>query len=70
MSAREVASRFAAEIGDGYGFAIVNFANPDMVGHTGVIPGRRRRRSRRSTRCLGEVVEAVDASRRGIAHHS
>ena len=24
--------------GDGYSFAVVNFANPDMVGHTGVIP--------------------------------
>ena len=23
---------------NGYGFAVVNFANPDMVGHTGVIP--------------------------------
>ena len=23
---------------DGYGFCVVNFANPDMVGHTGVIP--------------------------------
>ena len=30
-----------------------------MVGHTGVDPGRRRRRSRRSTRASGEVVEAV-----------
>jgi 2,3-bisphosphoglycerate-independent phosphoglycerate mutase len=38
MSAHEVAERFAAEIGDGYRFAVVNFANPDMVGHTGVIP--------------------------------
>ena len=28
---------------------VVNFANPDMVGHTGVDPGRRRRRSRRPT---------------------
>ena len=23
---------------DGYRFGIINFANPDMVGHTGVIP--------------------------------
>ena len=38
MSAPEVAERFAAAIGDGYASAIVNFANPDMVGHTGSIP--------------------------------
>ena len=38
MSAPEVADRFAAEIGDGYRFGIVNFANPAMVGHTGSIP--------------------------------
>jgi 2,3-bisphosphoglycerate-independent phosphoglycerate mutase len=38
MSASEVAERFCAEVGNGYRFAIVNFANPDMVGHTGVIP--------------------------------
>jgi len=38
MSAAEVARRFAGEIGDGYSFAVVNFANPDMVGHTGKIP--------------------------------
>ena len=38
MSAREVAARFAHEIGKGYRFAVINFANPDMVGHTGSIP--------------------------------
>ncbi len=38
MSAREVAARFADEIGKGYRFAVINFANPDMVGHTGSIP--------------------------------
>ena len=38
MSAEEVARRFVDEIGDGYAFAVINFANPDMVGHTGVIP--------------------------------
>src|SRR5438093_11016094 len=36
MSAAEVAARFEQALADdGYGFAIVNFANPDMVGHTG-----------------------------------
>ncbi|MBI2983348.1 MAG: 2,3-bisphosphoglycerate-independent phosphoglycerate mutase [Chloroflexi bacterium] len=38
MSAPEVARTFAQRIATGgYDFAIVNFANPDMVGHTGVI---------------------------------
>jgi 2,3-bisphosphoglycerate-independent phosphoglycerate mutase len=60
MSAREVAERFAAEIGNGYRFAVVNFANPDMVGHTGVIPAVVRA-VETVDECLGEVVEAVDA---------
>ncbi len=38
MSAPEVTRRFCAEVAEGYRFAIVNFANPDMVGHTGSIP--------------------------------
>jgi len=39
MSAGEVTSRFVEEIETGdYAFAVVNFANPDMVGHTGSIP--------------------------------
>jgi 2,3-bisphosphoglycerate-independent phosphoglycerate mutase len=38
MSAREVAAAFvAAWREDRPRFAVVNFANPDMVGHTGVI---------------------------------
>ena len=50
MSAAEVASRVAAELPNGYRFAIVNFANPDMVGHTGVIPA------------VVAAVEATDAA--------
>jgi 2,3-bisphosphoglycerate-independent phosphoglycerate mutase len=38
MSAVELADRFVAEVGSGYAFAVINFANPDMVGHTGSIP--------------------------------
>ena len=37
MSAPEVSRRFCAEVGNGYRFAVVNFANPDMVGHSGSI---------------------------------
>jgi 2,3-bisphosphoglycerate-independent phosphoglycerate mutase len=58
MSAPEVARRFAAEVGDGYSFALVNFANPDMVGHTGVIPAAVAA-VETVDRCLATVVEAV-----------
>jgi 2,3-bisphosphoglycerate-independent phosphoglycerate mutase len=58
MSANEVAERFCAEIGDGYRFAVINFANPDMVGHTGVIPAVVRA-VETTDRCLGRVVERV-----------
>ena len=56
MSAARSPTRFGAEIGDGYGFGVVNFANPDMVGHTGVIPA------------VVDAVETTDAlprARRG-----
>jgi 2,3-bisphosphoglycerate-independent phosphoglycerate mutase len=59
MSAREVAARFSDEIGKGYAFAVVNFANPDMVGHTGSIPAVTRA-VETTDACLGEVVEAVE----------
>ena len=59
MSADEVAHRFCDEIGQGYGFAVVNFANPDMVGHTGSIPAVVRA-VETTDRCLGRVVEAVE----------
>jgi len=39
MSAAQVAEQFDRALAeDGYGFAVVNVANPDMVGHTGSIP--------------------------------
>jgi 2,3-bisphosphoglycerate-independent phosphoglycerate mutase len=59
MSAPEVADRFAAALGDGYGFAIVNFANPDMVGHTGSIPAAIAA-VETTDRCLGRVVGAIE----------
>ncbi len=61
MSAREVASRFCDEIGTGYAFAVVNFANPDMVGHTGSIPAVTKA-VETTDKSLGEVVEAVQAA--------
>jgi 2,3-bisphosphoglycerate-independent phosphoglycerate mutase len=61
MSAPEVARRFCDEVGRGYAFAIVNFANPDMVGHTGVIPAVVDAVEAVDS-CLGQVVEAVHAA--------
>jgi 2,3-bisphosphoglycerate-independent phosphoglycerate mutase len=61
MSAREVAARFAAEVGNRYRFAVINFANPDMVGHTGSIPAVTTA-VEVTDECLGVVVEATHAA--------
>ena len=58
MSADEVAKRLVEEIGNGYAFCVVNFANPDMVGHTGSIPAVIQA-CETADRCLGRVVERV-----------
>jgi 2,3-bisphosphoglycerate-independent phosphoglycerate mutase len=59
MSAAEVADRFVEELGrDAYAFAVVNFANPDMVGHTGSIPATVKAVETVDA-CLGRVVAAV-----------
>jgi 2,3-bisphosphoglycerate-independent phosphoglycerate mutase len=59
MSAEELASEFESRIGDGYAFAVINFANPDMVGHTGLIPAVVTA-VETTDRCLGRVVEATE----------
>lgn len=62
MSAPEAAERFvAAWAEDAPGFGIINFANADMVGHTGVIPAAIKAVETVDA-CLGRVVEAVTAS--------
>jgi 2,3-bisphosphoglycerate-independent phosphoglycerate mutase len=59
MSAPEVAERVVRAIDEGgYGFVVVNFANPDMVGHTGVIPAVVQA-VETTDECLGRVVDAV-----------
>jgi 2,3-bisphosphoglycerate-independent phosphoglycerate mutase len=50
MSAAGVADEVVSRLPDGYAFCVVNFANPDMVGHTGVIPA------------VVRAVEAADAA--------
>ncbi|HWA86681.1 MAG TPA: 2,3-bisphosphoglycerate-independent phosphoglycerate mutase [Opitutus sp.] len=52
MSAAEVTATAKAAILSGkYGFLVVNFANPDMVGHTGSLPA---------------AIKAVEATDRGV----
>jgi 2,3-bisphosphoglycerate-independent phosphoglycerate mutase len=59
MSAREATDAFVRRWeADAPAFAIVNFANPDMVGHTGVIPAAVTAVETVDA-CLGRVVEAV-----------
>jgi 2,3-bisphosphoglycerate-independent phosphoglycerate mutase len=62
MSASGAADAFvAAWREDSPGFGIINFANPDMVGHTGVIEAAVRA-VETVDRCLGQVVTAVHES--------
>jgi 2,3-bisphosphoglycerate-independent phosphoglycerate mutase len=62
MSAPEAAQAFVnAWREDSPTFGIINFANADMVGHTGVIPAAVRA-IETVDRCLGEVVAAVHES--------
>jgi 2,3-bisphosphoglycerate-independent phosphoglycerate mutase len=62
MSARAAADAFTSRWAEGgYRFGIINFANPDMVGHTGVIPAAVRA-VEAVDGCLGDVVAAVEAT--------
>ncbi len=61
MSAREATGAFEEHWRDDEpAFAIINFANPDMVGHTGVIPAAVKA-VETVDECLGRVVAAVAA---------
>jgi 2,3-bisphosphoglycerate-independent phosphoglycerate mutase len=61
MSAPEVAEAFVSAWGTEQRFGIINFANADMVGHTGVIPAAVEAIETVDL-CLASVVEAVHAS--------
>ncbi len=62
MSAREAAAAFVgAWKEDSPGFGIINFANADMVGHTGVIEAAVKA-IETADACLAEVVAAVHES--------
>jgi 2,3-bisphosphoglycerate-independent phosphoglycerate mutase len=61
MSANAAARAFCERwTTDGYRFGIINFANADMVGHTGSIPAAVLAVAT-VDRCLGEVVRTVKA---------
>jgi 2,3-bisphosphoglycerate-independent phosphoglycerate mutase len=60
MSAAQVADEFDRALADdGYGFAVVNVANPDMVGHTGSIPAAVEA-VEAADAALGQILEAVE----------
>jgi 2,3-bisphosphoglycerate-independent phosphoglycerate mutase len=62
MSARAAADAFRERWrADGYRFGIINFANPDMVGHTGDIPAAVKAVETVDA-CLGDVLAAVHGS--------
>ena len=59
MSAEAITDVFCDRLAQGgLGFLLINFANPDMVGHTGVIPAAVRA-VEVADACLGRVVAAV-----------
>lgn len=59
MSAPEVSEKLNAAItSDKYDVIVINFANPDMVGHTGVIPAAIKA-VEKVDECVGKAVEAV-----------
>jgi 2,3-bisphosphoglycerate-independent phosphoglycerate mutase len=61
MSARPATDAFVGRWTEGdHRFGIINFANPDMVGHTGVIPAAVAAVETVDA-CLGDVVAAVEA---------
>ena len=62
MGATEVAARVARALRSGeYDFVLVNFANPDMVGHTGSLLAAVTA-VETVDRCLGQVMDAVAAA--------
>lgn len=59
MSAYEVTERVIKEIkSEKYDFCVLNYANPDMVGHTGVLSAAVKAIEAVDT-CVGEVITAV-----------
>lgn len=56
----QVSARLCEAVSSGeYNFVCVNFANPDMVGHTGSLPAAIAA-CEAVDRCVGDLVKAVD----------
>jgi 2,3-bisphosphoglycerate-independent phosphoglycerate mutase len=67
MSARGVADAVIDGIGSGeYAFILVNFANPDMVGHTGSIPAAVTAVETVDS-CLADILRTIDAHDEWVA---
>jgi len=62
MSAAEVSDQLVAAIGAGYDLIVVNFANPDMVGHTGILEAAIRA-VEAVDHGLGRALDALDKAR-------
>ena len=59
MSAREVADEAVRRIESGqYSLIVLNFANPDMVGHTGILPAAVQA-AEVIDECLNKVITAI-----------
>lgn len=62
MSAHEVTDRLVEAIGaDTYDFVLVNYANPDMVGHTGILEAAEIA-IRTVDDCIGRLATAVETA--------
>ncbi len=61
MSEPQVARKLVEVIGAGYDLIVVNFANPDMVGHTGILPAAIAA-CEAVDRGLGEALLALEAA--------
>jgi 2,3-bisphosphoglycerate-independent phosphoglycerate mutase len=62
MSAREITDEVVKRIRSGqYGFILINYANPDMVGHTGIMTAAVKA-VEVLDECLGRVLEAAQAT--------
>jgi len=59
MSAAEVGDHFVEAIKDGYDLIVTNFANPDMVGHTGDLQAAIKAVETVDTQ-LGRVIDALE----------
>jgi len=61
MSAEAVTDTFLSEMGNGYSLAVVNLANCDMVGHTGVLEAAKIA-VQTVDACVARIMKAVQAA--------